>query len=71
MELFKAHAFEAFIGSIMAIVPFFLKRTISNFDRRVGNTEKSHKLILDKLHKIDKEVTKVSTKVDMISQNRG
>ncbi len=69
MELIQNYAFEALIASIVGLIPFFFKRTLNNYDRRIQNTEINHQQILDKLHKIDMELMRVATTLEVLGKD--
>lgn len=70
---FSEYTSEVIIGAFTAIASFFGKRTLSNYDRRILKTEDKQDEILEALHKIDKKVVAIDTKLNSHSdgmQNR-
>lgn len=61
---------EIFLGTVVAIIAFFSKRTLSSYDRRIENLEKDQEHASDLLHKIDKDVTKLTTMVEMMMDKK-
>ena len=70
MDLLKNHIFETVVTSVLAIVPIFVKKTLNGYDKRLNKSDEVSELILRKLHKIDKEVTRVATIIEMKLNNK-
>lgn len=64
MQTGLEHTFELLMGSVAAVFGFFGKRTLSNYDRRIRDSEIKHDKILWALNKIDKKVVEIDTKLN-------
>lgn len=68
MEMIKANVFQVILGGAMAAISFFVKKTFGSYDKRITDTENAHAQILNQLHKIDKEMTRVATTLEVMTR---
>ena len=48
------------------IITYFGRRALSQYDKRLSDMKKEQNEIMKTLNRIDKEVVKISTKLDML-----
>lgn len=65
VDLIRNHVFETVVSGFLALVPMFIRRTMGVYDKRINDIENHYDEILVKLHKIDKELTRAITIIEM------
>jgi hypothetical protein len=69
MQVIVEHAFEFLVGGFSAVLGYFGKRTLNQYDRRIRDTEIKQDIILSSISKIDKEVVHISTVLEIMKGN--
>ena len=57
---------ELALGGIIMIITYFGRRALTQYDKRLSDMKKEQNEIMKTLNRIDKEVVKISTKLDML-----
>ena len=63
-QIITSKPVELVIAGVFAVIAFFGKRTLSEYDERIKTNETHQEEILNTVTRIDKEVVKIATKIE-------
>ena len=68
MEQFSDKLIEITVGSVLGAFAFFHSRILNGYDKRIEQTERKQDEILKTLNKVDRDVVKIATKLEVLEK---